>query len=175
MSQTLLEQSLGQLACDIPGATRIFHSFKLDFCCGGHKSLRDAALERAAERRRDGHLRDQAAFAGELQHGPVFSQAFRDRLALVARVERLTAEAEGRPINMPADIMRQAPQLAEDELALYQSRQNRLQSEQRTLGEQLRQSLSGLTADSAPVSPALRAAGAVALPERDAVTEAIGA
>lgn len=44
MSQTLLEQSLGQLACDIPGATRIFHSFKLDFCCGGHKSLRDAAL-----------------------------------------------------------------------------------------------------------------------------------
>ena len=44
MSQTLLEQSLGQLACDIPGATRIFHSFKLDFCCGGHKSLREAAL-----------------------------------------------------------------------------------------------------------------------------------
>ena len=44
MSQTLLEQSLGQLACDIPGATRIFHTFKLDFCCGGHKSLREAAL-----------------------------------------------------------------------------------------------------------------------------------
>ncbi|PTS83930.1 HlyD family type I secretion periplasmic adaptor subunit [Pseudomonas sp. HMWF032] len=62
-----------------------------------------------------------------------------DRLALVARVERLTAEAEGRPLNMPTDILNQAPQLAEDELALYQSRQNRLQSEQRTLGEQLRQ------------------------------------
>ena len=43
MSLTLLEQSLGQLACDIPGATRIFHTFKLDFCCGGHKSLREAA------------------------------------------------------------------------------------------------------------------------------------
>lgn len=40
---------------------------------------------------------------------------------------------------MPADILREAPQLAEDELALYQSRQDRLQSEQRTLGEQLRQ------------------------------------
>ena len=66
-------------------------------------------------------------------------EAEADRLALVARVERLTAEAEGRPINMPADILREAPQLAEDELALYQSRQNRLQSEQRTLGEQLRQ------------------------------------
>ncbi|MDP3815552.1 HlyD family type I secretion periplasmic adaptor subunit [Pseudomonas sp.] len=62
-----------------------------------------------------------------------------DRLALVARVERLTAEAEGRPIAMPEEILRKAPQLAEDELALYQSRQGRLQSEQRTLGEQLRQ------------------------------------
>jgi adhesin transport system membrane fusion protein len=66
-------------------------------------------------------------------------EAEADRLALVARVERLTAEAEGRSISMPADILREAPQLAEDELALYQSRQNRLQSEQRTLGEQLRQ------------------------------------
>ncbi|HLA31298.1 MAG TPA: HlyD family type I secretion periplasmic adaptor subunit [Pseudomonas sp.] len=62
-----------------------------------------------------------------------------DRLALVARVERLTAEAEGRPIAMPEEILRKAPQLAEDELALYRSRQGRLQSEQRTLGEQLRQ------------------------------------
>ncbi|MNM49325.1 Iron-sulfur cluster repair protein YtfE [compost metagenome] len=44
MSQTLLEHSLGQLACDIPGATRIFHSFNLDFCCGGQKTLREAAL-----------------------------------------------------------------------------------------------------------------------------------
>ncbi|WP_136475673.1 iron-sulfur cluster repair protein YtfE [Pseudomonas sp. DG56-2] len=44
MSQILLEKSLGQLACDIPGATRIFHSFNLDFCCGGQKTLREAAL-----------------------------------------------------------------------------------------------------------------------------------
>lgn len=46
MSHPLLEQSLGQLVCDIPGATRIFHTFKLDFCCGGHKSLREAALDK---------------------------------------------------------------------------------------------------------------------------------
>jgi adhesin transport system membrane fusion protein len=66
-------------------------------------------------------------------------EAEADRLALVARVERLTAEAEGRPINMPEEILRLASQLAEDELAVYQSRQNRLQSEQRTLGQQLLQ------------------------------------
>ncbi|AEA69470.1 putative regulator of cell morphogenesis and NO signaling [Pseudomonas brassicacearum subsp. brassicacearum NFM421] len=44
MSLDLLEQSLGQLACDIPGATRTFHHYNLDFCCGGQKSLREAAL-----------------------------------------------------------------------------------------------------------------------------------
>lgn len=62
-----------------------------------------------------------------------------DRLALIARVERLTAEAEGRAIAMPEEISRDAPQLSDDELALYHSRQQRLQSEQRTLNEQLRQ------------------------------------
>nr|WP_298141008.1 HlyD family type I secretion periplasmic adaptor subunit [uncultured Pseudomonas sp.] len=62
-----------------------------------------------------------------------------DRLSLIARIERLSAEAEGRPLVIPEEISRVAPQLAEDELALYQSRQQRLQSEQRTLGEQLQQ------------------------------------
>ncbi|OEC35376.1 membrane fusion protein, adhesin transport system [Pseudomonas cuatrocienegasensis] len=62
-----------------------------------------------------------------------------DRLSLTARIERLSAEAEGRELVMPEEISREAPQLAEDELALYRSRQQRLQSEQRTLGEQLRQ------------------------------------
>jgi adhesin transport system membrane fusion protein len=62
-----------------------------------------------------------------------------DRLALIARLERLGAEAEGREPQLPEEITRDAPQLAEDQLALYHSRQQRLKSEQRTLGEQLRQ------------------------------------
>ncbi|MDZ4195072.1 MAG: HlyD family type I secretion periplasmic adaptor subunit [Pseudomonas sp.] len=62
-----------------------------------------------------------------------------DRLALIARLERLSAEAEGREPQLPEEITRDAPQLAEDQLALYRSRQQRLRSEQRTLGEQLRQ------------------------------------
>ncbi|WP_296270500.1 HlyD family type I secretion periplasmic adaptor subunit [Pseudomonas sp. UBA6323] len=62
-----------------------------------------------------------------------------DRLALMARLERLGAEAEGREPSLPEEILQGAPQLAEDELALYRSRQQRLKSEQRTLGEQLRQ------------------------------------
>lgn len=62
-----------------------------------------------------------------------------DRLALLARVERLGAEAEGRPLALPDDLVAKAPQLAEDEMALYRSRQQRLDSEQNTLKEQLRQ------------------------------------
>jgi regulator of cell morphogenesis and NO signaling len=43
---TILDQSLGQLARSIPGATAIFHKYQLDFCCGGKKSLRDAVGDR---------------------------------------------------------------------------------------------------------------------------------
>ena len=39
----LIEQSLGQLARRIPGATRLFDAHRLDFCCGGNKTLRAAA------------------------------------------------------------------------------------------------------------------------------------
>ena len=62
-----------------------------------------------------------------------------DRYALTAQVERLSAEAEGRPFQVSEEVLNKAPQVAEDELSLYQSRQRRLTSEQQTLSEQLRQ------------------------------------
>lgn len=40
------DQSLGQLAVDLPGATAVFRKLKLDFCCGGLVSLRQAALDK---------------------------------------------------------------------------------------------------------------------------------
>lgn len=49
MTIALTEQTLGKLACLIPGATRIFRQHKLDFCCGGNTSLRDAATRRALD------------------------------------------------------------------------------------------------------------------------------
>ncbi len=41
-----LHQPLGQLASQIPGATAIFHKYKLDFCCGGQELLAAAAAKR---------------------------------------------------------------------------------------------------------------------------------
>ncbi len=39
----LIDQSLGQLARRIAGATRVFDAHHLDFCCAGNRSLRTAA------------------------------------------------------------------------------------------------------------------------------------
>ena len=39
----LLDQPLGEIASAIPGATGVFQQHGLDFCCGGHVSLRAAA------------------------------------------------------------------------------------------------------------------------------------
>ena len=62
-----------------------------------------------------------------------------DRLALVARVERLSAEAEDRPLKLPPEVLKSAPGLAADEEALYRSRQQGVASEVNILQEQLRQ------------------------------------
>lgn len=62
-----------------------------------------------------------------------------DRLTLTAQVERLAAEAEGRTLLLPQELLDKAPQVAADERALHESRQRRLDGEQRTLNEQLRQ------------------------------------
>jgi len=48
-TMSLVEQSLGQLARSIPGATQVFHEYELDFCCGGKKSLAEAAAQRSLD------------------------------------------------------------------------------------------------------------------------------
>lgn len=43
MTTALIDQTLGSLASSVPGATRVFRQFRLDFCCGGDLPLREAA------------------------------------------------------------------------------------------------------------------------------------
>jgi regulator of cell morphogenesis and NO signaling len=43
------DQAIGQIAVELPGATAIFRRLKLDFCCGGQVSLRQAALDKGLD------------------------------------------------------------------------------------------------------------------------------
>jgi regulator of cell morphogenesis and NO signaling len=40
------EQAIGQIAVQLPGATAVFRRLKLDFCCGGQISLRQATADK---------------------------------------------------------------------------------------------------------------------------------
>lgn len=51
MSDTFLNQTLGSLARQIPGATRIFRGHQLDFCCGGEQTLLNACEQRGVDAR----------------------------------------------------------------------------------------------------------------------------
>jgi regulator of cell morphogenesis and NO signaling len=44
-----LDQAIGQIAVQLPGATAVFRRLKLDFCCGGQISLKQAALEKGLD------------------------------------------------------------------------------------------------------------------------------
>ena len=46
---SIVEQSLGSLASNIAGASRVFHQHRLDFCCGGKQSLASAAAEKGLD------------------------------------------------------------------------------------------------------------------------------
>lgn len=43
MTLPLIDQTLGDIVCAVPGATRVFRDFELDFCCDGGKTLAQAA------------------------------------------------------------------------------------------------------------------------------------
>ncbi len=45
----MLDQSVGWIARNVPGSTRLFRGFDLDFCCGGQHSLRDALAQKGID------------------------------------------------------------------------------------------------------------------------------
>ncbi len=46
MTNDLLNTSLGEIAVQLAGATRVLRQYKLDFCCGGHVILADALTKK---------------------------------------------------------------------------------------------------------------------------------
>lgn len=45
-ADVLTQRTLGDIAASLPGSTAVFRAHKLDFCCGGNVSLRDAAARK---------------------------------------------------------------------------------------------------------------------------------
>ncbi len=72
-----------------------------------------------------------------------FSSSFREnelkRYELLARSVRLKAESSGTQFVVPKEVVESSPQLAASEQALYQSRQNELNSSSRVLKQQIAQ------------------------------------
>ena len=60
-----------------------------------------------------------------------------DRQAMLLRVERLSAEVDGRPLDFPQDVMKAVPVQAASEKSLYESRRQQLHDEVGGLQEQL--------------------------------------
>lgn len=72
------EQTLGSIAVELPGATALFRELKLDFCCHGNVSLRQAAEDkglnlgelqsRLAALEHDDHLPDEMTASALIDH-----------------------------------------------------------------------------------------------------------
>ncbi|WP_225775650.1 HlyD family type I secretion periplasmic adaptor subunit [Pseudomonas sp. Marseille-Q5115] len=62
-----------------------------------------------------------------------------DRIGMALRVERLSAEVDDRPLNIPADLRKAAPKQAGDEEQLYRSRRQQMADEIGGLQAQLTQ------------------------------------
>ena len=141
----LLEQSLGQLACDLPGSTRIFHRYKLDFCCGGQQSLREAMeagdvepadlLADLAEIRHD-EVQEQ-----DWRHAPMseliehilqrFHEAHREQLPELIRLARQVEETHGQRADHPTGLVKHL-------VGMYQDLLSHLQKEEQILFPLLR-------------------------------------
>jgi adhesin transport system membrane fusion protein len=76
---------------------------------------------------------DETRFSSSLGE----TRAKRD--ALLAKVARLNAEATGRPIQLPEELLKSNPQVAEDERQLYLSRQREMETSVSVLKQQASQ------------------------------------
>lgn len=76
---------------------------------------------------------DPTRFASEFQGSQQESQALR------ARIARLTAESQGARLDMPDEVRKESPLLADNEISLYLARQRDLANKNGILREQLAQ------------------------------------
>jgi regulator of cell morphogenesis and NO signaling len=109
------EQSIGQIAVDLPGATAIFRRLKLDFCCGGQISLRqathdkelalDAVLAELSALQRPQHAPDVADPVALIEHilsryHEVHRQQLPELIRMARRVEAVHRDNPDVPVGL---------------------------------------------------------------------------
>lgn len=140
-AMNLIDQPLGTLARDIPGATQIFNEYTLDFCCGGKQTLRDAAsaagidavlvagrLQALSAMAAPGEHDWRAASPGELiAHILVrFHDVHRQQLPELTRLARKVEQVHAGHASCPAGL---ADQLS----AMQQELESHMQKEEQVL------------------------------------------
>ncbi|MDF3885628.1 iron-sulfur cluster repair protein YtfE [Cupriavidus basilensis] len=149
---SMSEQSLGQLARQIPGATRVFHDFQLDFCCGGKQTLGEAAqaagldaqaveaslLSLQAQAQRDGRDWGSASAADLIAHilaryHEVHRQQLPELIRLARRVEQVHGDREDCPLG-----------LADHLCVMQQELESHMQKEEQVLFPLLARELGGM-------------------------------
>jgi len=138
---SMTDQSLGQLARQIPGATRVFHDYQLDFCCGGKQSLGEAAQAAGLDAQAiEARLRSLQALALEdgrdwgnalpadliahilARYHEVHRQQLPELVRLARRVEQVHGDREDCPLG-----------LADHLVVMHQELESHMQKEEQIL------------------------------------------
>ena len=127
----LMDQSLGQLARQIPGATRVFEAHRVDFCCAGNRTLRTAAaaagldaeavaaeLQALQARGAQGDEPDLRQFSDEAlaelvlsRYHAVHREQLPELIRLASRVEQVHGDREGCPHGLAEHLNTMAQEL----------------------------------------------------------------
>lgn len=119
------DQSLGTIAVQLPGATAIFRKLKLDFCCGGQISLRQAAqdkkldlddvLGQLAALQRNDDLPEQAAPAALIDHIlSRYHEVHREQLPELIRMARRVQAVHRDHPDVPTGLAEQLEAMHEE-------------------------------------------------------------
>lgn len=138
---SMTDQSLGELARRIPGATRVFHDYQLDFCCGGKQSLGEAAqaagldacaietrlLSLQAQARRDGADWSAADAVDLIAHIIArYHEVHRQQLPELIRLARRVEQVHGDRADCPRG-------LADHLAVMHQELESHMQKEEQIL------------------------------------------
>ena len=104
------------------------------------QNLEGGIIEKILVREGDLVKKDQVLFElDRMRFASAYREGQQGELGLRAKVARLTAEVQGSTLKMPADVLKSAPALADNEIAVHRARLADLAGKNAVLREQLAQ------------------------------------